>query len=228
MRVGVGDVHLARRHLGRLIRASAGRRAAGRRASARLRPVLLIGLVARAARRPARPPAARPPTAAARRASAGSDPGSSQRCCSSWRWASRSHPSRPCTRATIRSASNSYSGSRSALAARRPRPARCPPASRSSFCARLAEELAPPLRGAQLLGQLITTRLAELLILGLVGRLDLGHDLPRDLLELLVALRAGVRRDPRAIDRHHPRASPTPPRRTASTPRLNRPASACS
>ena len=35
--------------------------------------------------------------------------------------------------------------------------------------ARLAEELAPPLDRAQLLGQLITTRLAELLVLGLIG-----------------------------------------------------------
>src|SRR5204863_3121837 len=34
----------------------------------------------------------------------------------------------------------------------------------------LAEELAPAFRGAQLLGQLITPRLAEQLILGLVGR----------------------------------------------------------
>ena len=47
----------------------------------------------------------------------------------------------------------------------------------------LAEELAPTLRRAQLLGQLITTRLAELLVLGLIGRPGLGQDLPRDLLE---------------------------------------------
>jgi hypothetical protein len=68
-----------------------------------------------------------------------------------------------------------------------------------------AEELAPALRGAQLLGQLITTRLAELFVLGLVGRPDLRNDLARDLLELIVDLRAGVPRDPGAVDRHHPR-----------------------
>ena len=69
---------------------------------------------------------------------------------------------------------------------------------------RLAEELPPPLRRAQLLGQLITTRLAELLILGLIGRPDLAHNLERDLLELKVDIRIGVPRDPGAIDRHHP------------------------
>src|SRR4030095_995514 len=58
--------------------------------------------------------------------------------------------------------------------------------------ARLAKELTPPLRRAQLLGQLITTRLAELLLLGLVDRPDLGHDLARDLLEPIVDLRAGA------------------------------------
>jgi hypothetical protein len=36
-----------------------------------------------------------------------------------------------------------------------------------------AEELAPALRAAQLLGQLIATRLTELFVLGLVGRTDL-------------------------------------------------------
>ena len=68
-----------------------------------------------------------------------------------------------------------------------------------------AEELAATLRGAQLLGQLITPRLAELLILRLVGRLDPLHDLHRDLPKLLVALPAGVGPDPSAIHRHHPR-----------------------
>ncbi|HJX22193.1 MAG TPA: hypothetical protein VJ454_14450 [Steroidobacteraceae bacterium] len=48
----------------------------------------------------------------------------------------------------------------------------------------LREELAPALGCAQLLGQLIATRLTELLILGLVGRLVLSHDLPRELLEI--------------------------------------------
>ncbi len=47
--------------------------------------------------------------------------------------------------------------------------------------ARLTEELGPALPRAQLLGQLIPTRLAIELILGLVGRLRLGQDLPRDL-----------------------------------------------
>jgi hypothetical protein len=75
----------------------------------------------------------------------------------------------------------------------------------SHLLAGLAEELAPALGGAQLLGQLITTRLAELFILGLVGRPDLRDDLARDLLELVVDLRAGVARDPGGVDRHHPR-----------------------
>ena len=56
----------------------------------------------------------------------------------------------------------------------------------------------------QPLGQLITTRLTELLILGLVRRLDLLDDLLSDLPELLIALPARVTRQPSAIDRHHP------------------------
>ena len=44
-----------------------------------------------------------------------------------------------------------------------------------------------------------------LLILGLVGCLDLLDDLLGDLPKLLVALPARVTRQPRAIDRHHPR-----------------------
>jgi hypothetical protein len=68
----------------------------------------------------------------------------------------------------------------------------------------LAQELAPPLCGAQLLGQLIAPRLAEPLILGLIGRPDLGQDLKRDLLKLEVDIGVGVARDPGAIDRHHP------------------------
>ena len=69
----------------------------------------------------------------------------------------------------------------------------------------LAEELAPALRGAQLLGQLVATCLAKHLVLGLVGRLDPLDDLFGDLPELVVACPAGVTRQPRAIDRHHPR-----------------------
>ena len=42
-------------------------------------------------------------------------------------------------------------------------------------------------------------------LLGLVGRLGLGHDLLRDLLELHVHIRVGAPSDPGAIDRHHPR-----------------------
>jgi hypothetical protein len=57
---------------------------------------------------------------------------------------------------------------------------------------RLAKELAPALRRAQLLGQLITARLAIELILGLVGRPGLGEDLARDPVELVVELGAGV------------------------------------
>ena len=67
-----------------------------------------------------------------------------------------------------------------------------------------AEELPAALRGAQPLGQLITPRLAQLLILSLVCGLDLLNNLDRDLPKLLAALPAGVSRDPSAIDRHHP------------------------
>jgi hypothetical protein len=54
-----------------------------------------------------------------------------------------------------------------------------------------AEELAPPLSGAQPLGQLITPRLAQRLVLDLVDRPRLGQDLPGDLLEAVIDLRAG-------------------------------------
>ena len=66
---------------------------------------------------------------------------------------------------------------------------------------RFAEELAPALRRAQPLGQLITARLAQLLILGLVGRGVLGQHLPRDLSEVAAGLLAGVPGHPRAVDR---------------------------
>ena len=69
----------------------------------------------------------------------------------------------------------------------------------------VAEELAPALRRAQLLGQLITPRLAIQLVLGLVGRLVLGEDLLRDLLELQVGIRVRVPRQPSAVDRDQPR-----------------------
>jgi hypothetical protein len=69
----------------------------------------------------------------------------------------------------------------------------------------LAKELAPALRRAQSLRQLIAARLAVELVLGLVGRARLGHDLAGDPIELKVHLRAGVARDPRAVDRNHSR-----------------------
>ena len=94
--------------------------------------------------------------------------GCCQRWRSSWRLASRRHPSRPWTRATIRAGSNSSTPARdllglarSALSAR-PRTA--------SFLRPDGRTHGDP-RGAQLLGQLIATRLAILLILGLIGRL---------------------------------------------------------
>jgi hypothetical protein len=69
----------------------------------------------------------------------------------------------------------------------------------------LAEELAPALRRAQLLGQLITTRVAEQLVLGLIRRPDQLDDLLSDPAELRAADPAGVTRQPSAIDRDHPR-----------------------
>ena len=131
--------------------------------------------------------------------------GFSQRCCSSWRLPSRSQRSRPWVRATIRSASSSSgtspagscSGSsiwlRDFLAVRWPRP-----------LASVAEELAPALRRAQLLRQLITALIAMHLILGLVRGHRLSDHVPGDLFKLIVNLRAGVARDPGAVDRHHP------------------------
>ena len=83
----------------------------------------------------------------------------------------------------------------------------------------LAQELPPPLRRAQLLGQLITPRLAQLLILGLVGRPDPGQNLAGDLLEVKVDIR--VRRCPRSACRRStpPPTSPIRPCHTASTRR---------
>jgi hypothetical protein len=69
----------------------------------------------------------------------------------------------------------------------------------------LPEELAPTLRCAQLLGQLIAARLAMQPILGLVGRLVLGQDLPRDLLKLTVRRTACVPRQTSAVNRDQPR-----------------------
>jgi hypothetical protein len=75
----------------------------------------------------------------------------------------------------------------------------------------LAEELPPTLLTAQPLGQLIAPGLAELFVLGLIGRPNLGQDLARDLIEGVIDLRAGVAGDPRAIDRHHARLDQTRP-----------------
>jgi hypothetical protein len=77
-----------------------------------------------------------------------------------------------------------------------------------------AEEVATSLRRAQLLGQLIAALFAIELILSLVGRPRLGHDLPGDLIEGEVDLRARVARDARAVDRDD--APPHQPRRSHS------------
>ena len=148
--------------------------------------------------------AAGPPAAAARARDRGIASGLSQRCCSSWRLPSRNHASRPCVRADdlVRvelerhligaSASGSPAGSGLSCSRR--------------ICSRAwRKNSRRPSARAQLLGQLITTRLAEGFVLGLVGRPGLGQDLPGDLLEPVVDLRAGVPRDPGAVDRHHPR-----------------------
>ena len=68
----------------------------------------------------------------------------------------------------------------------------------------LAKELAAPLRSAQLLWQLVTTRVPIPLILGSVDQLRLGKDLPRDLLKADLDLLAGIAREASAIDRDHP------------------------
>ena len=75
--------------------------------------------------------------------------------------------------------------------------------------ARLTEELGPSFPRAQLLGQLIPALLAIQLVLGLIGRLSLGQNLPRDLLKIARRLAARVPRHPRPIDRDHPRPDQT-------------------
>jgi hypothetical protein len=64
----------------------------------------------------------------------------------------------------------------------------------------------------QLLGQLIATRVAEELVLGLVRRLRLGNDLAGDPLVVEVRLAACVRGELRTVDRHHPGADQPRPR----------------
>src|SRR5215211_4637525 len=74
----------------------------------------------------------------------------------------------------------------------------------SQLTAGPAEELASALGRAQLLGRLIAARLPVELVLSVVARPRLDHDLARDPIELVVDLRARVAGDPRAVDRHHP------------------------
>src|SRR5437764_515294 len=69
----------------------------------------------------------------------------------------------------------------------------------------LTQELTPPLAGAQPLRQLITTLLAVLLVLILIGHAHLSQDLQRDLLKLTGCIGVGVARQAGAIDRDQPR-----------------------
>ncbi len=80
------------------------------------------------------------------------------------------------------------------------------------------KELAPPLGRPQLLGQLITPRIAIQLILGLIGRPVLGHDLPGEPTEVTGRVRVRVARHPRAVNRDHLR--PHQPRLTAQPQNL--------
>jgi hypothetical protein len=68
-----------------------------------------------------------------------------------------------------------------------------------------AQKLTPSFRSAQILRQLITPRLPEPLILTLVSRAYLGHDLRGDLLTLTCLIRVSVTRQARAVDRDQPR-----------------------
>ena len=101
-----------------------------------------------------------------------------------WRRASRDQPSRPCTRATIRSESNSYARLRiSSRLVGRPLVLKLRGAlllTSRPLPAHATEELGPPFPGAQLPGQLIPARLPELLILGVVDRSRVREDLPGD------------------------------------------------
>ena len=82
----------------------------------------------------------------------------------------------------------------------------------------LAKELPPPLARAQRLRQLIATRVAVELILGLINRLGLREDLPRDLPKVAIGTAAGVPRQPRPVDHDHPR--PDQPRLIAEPEHL--------
>src|SRR5947209_12897404 len=82
----------------------------------------------------------------------------------------------------------------------------------------LAEELTAPLGCLQLLGELITTRVSEQLVLGLVGRPVLSQDLPGDLPKIAGRVRVRRPRHPRAVDRDHLRLRP--PRLTTQAQHL--------
>ena len=66
------------------------------------------------------------------------------------------------------------------------------------------EPLTPARLGLKLGRQLITARVAVLLVLGLIGRDRLGDDLPRDPVIVNVGVTGRARRQLRAIDRDHP------------------------
>ena len=75
----------------------------------------------------------------------------------------------------------------------------------------LSEELTSPLRGAQLLGQLI----AMLAVLSLIGLTELGEDLQGDLLKHPRGVGVGAARHPGPVDRnqlgpHQPRLNTQP------------------
>jgi len=63
-----------------------------------------------------------------------------------------------------------------------------------------------PLARPKLGWELVAARLAEALVLGLVGRLRLSEDLARDPLVVEVRLATGIRGELRAVDRDHPGA----------------------
>ena len=88
------------------------------------------------------------------------------------------------------------------------------------------KELAPALSGPQLLGQLITTTLAVELVLDLIGGFGLGQDLPGDLLEAVIDLRAGIAGDPGAVDRYDTRLVTSPAFAQSFNTSLNSSASA--
>jgi hypothetical protein len=163
------------------------------RARVRIRQVDLPGRQLERPIRSARPPgrpAARPPgrRPSRPRAVARCARTPRSRCCSNWRLPSRTQPSRPWVRATIRSASNSSGTSSPACASGCPTQLLGVGVITAQPLPGLAEELASTRWRAQLLGQLVAARLAVELVLGRVGRLGLGEDHPPDLVELVIDL----------------------------------------